>query len=383
MLALDENTGKPVWRQAIAEHAGPSGGGGQWVSGAPILIDGMVIAGLSGARTPVDRNDGRIAGLDAKTGAVKWVFHVVPGPGEPGHDTWPQNGDLWKHGGGAVWVNPAADPKLGLVYLGTGNPLPELGGEERSGDNLYTASVVALDVKTGKLRWYFQATHHDVFEMDLGTPLVLYDAKIGGKIEPGIGVMRTDGYLFLLDRVTGKPIHPIEERPVPQSKLQMTAATQPYPVGADQIGPNCVQKGAAPTGFQFGCYFDALEPDHPNMLTPVATMRSSPMAYSPDTGYFYVTGSEETVWLRRYENPYVFDGDVNNLPGMKSHGILAAIDAKTDKIVWEKTSPYRIENGSGMTATAGGLVFHGEPDGGVAGLGSEIGRSAVAVPDRL
>jgi glucose dehydrogenase/plastocyanin len=363
MLALDENTGEPVWRQAIAEHPAPSGAGGQWVSGAPIFVDGMVIAGLAGARTPVDRNDGRIAGLDAATGAVKWTFHVVPAPGEPGHETWPADSDIWRRGGGAVWVNPAADPSLGLVYLGTGNPIPELGGEERAGDNLYTASVVALDIHTGALRWHYQTTHHDVFEMDLGTPLVLYDAEIAGETRPAIAVMRTDGYLFLLDRATGQPILPVEERKVPQSALQMTAPTQPFPAGADQIGPNCVQPDMAPAGFRLGCYFDPYEPGTPNLLAPVATMRSSPMAYSPATRYFYAAGSAGATWLRRWDNPYVFDGDVNNLPGIKSYGILAAVDADTDKIVWQKRLPYRIENGSGATATAGGLLFHGEPDG--------------------
>jgi len=364
MIALDQATGKQVWKQAIAEQAGAGGQGAQWVSGAPSFAKGLVIVGLSGARTPVERNDGRVVALDAKTGALKWTFHVVPGPGEPGHETWPQDGDLWKHGGGAVWVTPAVDPALGLVYLGTGNPLPELGGEERGGDNLYTCAVVALDLQTGKLRWFYQTTHHDIFEADLGTPLVLYDATVAGKPRKAIGVMRTDGYLFLLDRATGKPVLPVEERPVPQSAHLKTAPTQPFPVGADQIGPNCVRKDAVPDGFIPGCYFDVLDTDRPNLITPTLTMRSSPLAYSPATGYFYATGSVMAAWLQRWENPYVFSGDgTTNVPGVKSHGIMAAIDARTDKIVWQKDMPYRIENGSGVTATAGGLLFHGEPDG--------------------
>ncbi|MDB5396610.1 MAG: quinonprotein alcohol dehydrogenase [Rhodospirillales bacterium] len=364
VVALDEKTGMPVWKQAIAEQAAPGGQGGQWVAGAPAYVDGRVIAGLSGVRTPVDRNDGRIAALDAKTGKVKWVFHVVPGPGEAGHETWPRTGEIWKKGGGAVWVTPTVDPALGLVYLGTGNPIPELGGEERAGDNLYTASVVALEIKTGKLRWHYQLTHHDIYEMDLGTPLVLYDEKNGGKMRKGVGVMRTDGYLFLLDRATGKPLLPVEERPVPQSARLKTAPTQPFPVGADQVGPNCIEKGAVPAGFQPGCYFDVIDVDTPNLITPTLTTRSSPMAYSPATGLFYATGVVSPLWLERWDDPYVFSGDgVNGVPGVKWHGIMAAIDARTDKIVWQKTMPYRIENGSGVTATAGGLLFHGEPDG--------------------
>ncbi len=374
VVALDEKTGMPVWKQAIADQAAPGGQGGQWVAGAPTYVDGLVIAGLSGVRTPVDRNDGRVAALDAKTGKVKWVFHVVPGPGEAGHDSWPADSDVWKKGGGAVWVTPAADPALGLVYLGTGNPIPELGGEARAGDNLYTASVVALDIKTGKLRWHYQLTHHDIYEMDLGTPLVLYDAKVKGAAHKAIGVMRTDGYLFLLDRATGKPVLPVEERPVPQSERMKTALTQPFPVGADQVGPNCVQKDAVPAGFLPGCYFDVIDIDRPNLITPTVTMRSSPMAYSPATNMFYAAGVVSPLWLQRWDDPYVFSGDgVNTVPGVKWHGIIAAIDAKTDKIVWQQTRPYHIENGSGFTATAGGLLFHGEPDGNLQALDAKSG----------
>jgi alcohol dehydrogenase (cytochrome c) len=376
MIALDQKTGRQVWKQAIVEQAAPGGQGAQWVSGAPAFADGIVIVGLSGARTPIERNDGRVVALDARTGAVKWTFHVVPGPGEAGHDSWPADGELWKHGGGAVWVTPAVDPALGLVYVGTGNPLPELGGEVRAGDNLYTCAVLALDLKTGRLRWHYQTTHHDIYEMDLGTPLVLYDApsKAKGKPVKAIGVMRTDGYLFLLDRATGKPVLPVEERPVPQSARLKTAPTQPFPAGADQIGPNCVQKDMIPAGFATGCYFDVIDSGRPNLITPIMTMRSSPMAYSPSTGYFYATGSQTAVWLQRWDDPYVFSGDgLNNVPGVKSHGILAAIDARTDKIVWQKSMPYRIENGSGATATAGGLLFHGEPDGNLQAYDAKTG----------
>jgi alcohol dehydrogenase (cytochrome c) len=364
VIALDEKTGMPVWKQAIANQAAAGGQGGQWVAGAPAYVNGLVIAGLSGVRSPTDRNDGRVVALDAKTGAVKWTFHVVPGPGDAGHESWPADGDIWKRGGGAVWVTPAVDPALGLVYLGTGNPIPELGGEARAGDNLYTASVVALDLKTGKLRWYYQLTHHDIYEMDLGTPLILYDAKVKGVARKAVGVMRTDGYLFLLDRANGKPIVPVEERPVPQSARLKTAPTQPFPVGADQVGPNCVEKSAVPAGFAMGCYFDIIDTDRPNLIAPTATMRAAPMAYSPATGMFYGTGSIAPIWLQRWDDPFVFSGDgVNNVPGVQLHGIMAAIDAKTDKIVWQKAMPYNIENGSGVTATAGGLLFHGEPDG--------------------
>lgn len=374
MIALDEKTGALVWSQIIAEQPLPDAIGGQWVGGSPTYAHGLVIAGLSGARAPVERNDGRMIALDAKTGRIAWQFHVVPGPGEKGHESWPRNSDIWKRGGGAVWMTPAVDPALGLVYVGTGNPIPELGGEVRQGDNLYTASVVALDLKTGKLRWHYQTTHHDVFEQDLGTPLVLYDATAGGRSRKAIGVMRTDGYLFLLDRATGKPVHPVEERKVKQDPRLKTAPTQPFPVDADAIGPRCVEEDMVPPGFTLGCYFDPVSIDQPNLMGPVLTMRASPMAYDPQTGYFYAAGAVSALWLTRWEDPFVFSADgAGGIPGVKNYGILAAIDSKTDKIVWQKRMPAKIEGGSGATATAGGLLFHGEPDGNLQAYDAKTG----------
>ncbi len=374
IVALDEKTGKPVWNTEIAEQAAPGAGGGQWVGGSTTYAGGLVIAGLSGARAPVDRNDGRVVAVDAKTGKVAWVFHVVPGPGEKGHETWPKDGDVWKRGGGAVWMTPAVDPALGLVYVGTGNPIPELGGEVRAGNNLYTASVVALDLKTGKLRWHYQTTHHDVFEQDLGTPMVLYDTEVGGKPRKAIGVMRTDGYLFLLDRATGKPVLPVEERPVKQDPRQDTAPTQPFPVGADSLGPRCVAPDMVPAGFALGCYFDPISIDQPNLMGPVLTTRASPMTYDPQTRFFYATGAVTALWLQRWADPYVFSSDAaTSIPGVKNYGILAAIDSRTDKIVWQKRMPNRLEGGAGATSTAGGLVFHGEPDGNLQALNANTG----------
>lgn len=375
LIALDQSTGQLKWTQFLGDAPlpGTNPAGSQWIAGAPAFVRGVVVAGVSGGRAPSERNDGRILGIDAKTGAKVWTFHVVPGPGEKGHETWPQDSDVWKTGGGDVWSTPAADPDLGLVYIGTGNAMPEWGGEVRAGDNLYNASVVALDIKTGVLRWHFQATHHDIFEHDLGTPLVLYDVPGNGKTRKAIGVMRTDGYLFLLDRGTGEAIFPIEERAVPQNARLKTAPTQPFPVGADQIGPNCVQEDMVPKAFKRGCYFDPIDIDPPNLLIPLSTMRSSPMAYSPQTGMFYTAGTVAPLWVRRWEDPYVFSA-LSPAPFLKKHGLLSAVDARTNKIAWQKRVLYPVENGSGFTATASGLLFHGEPDGLMQALDAKTGE---------
>jgi quinohemoprotein ethanol dehydrogenase len=379
VVALNEKTGEQMWSVPMGDSLPVKGEDnpsaaltttGEYVSGAPTYAKGMVITGMS------DGDHGvrcRIVAMDAKTGKKMWEFFSVPGPGDKGHETWPQDNEEWKHGGGGLWNTANVDPDLGLVYFGVGNPVPQWGAEVRKGDNLFTDSVVALDLKTGKYRWHYQVVHHDLWESDVATPLVFYDADIGGKTVKALGAMRTDGYLFLLDRKTGKPVHPVEERPVPQDPRLFSHATQPFPVGADEVGPNCIQEGQVPAGFKRLCHYDPINFDTPNAMYPVLTARSSPMSFDPQTRYFYVAGSPAwPLWIKRFEDPRFFSSS-SGVPGMKTSGILAAIDSRTDKIVWQKNTPYEMQNGSGATTTAGGLLFHGEPDGNLQALNAKTG----------
>jgi len=177
-------------------------------------------------------------------------------------------------------------------------------------------------------------------------------------------VMRTDGYLFQLDRATGTPIFPVEERPVPQDPRQKTAATQPFPRNADRVGPDCTPAELLPPGFKSGCYFDVIKPDVPNSAQPHMTARFAPMAYSPQTGYFYVTTCVDPKLLLRGEDPWGgLTGTFLRPPGFKLYGEVVALNSRTNKIAWRTRSPYSICVGSGAMATAGGLVFHAEPDG--------------------
>ncbi|HEX4507396.1 MAG TPA: PQQ-binding-like beta-propeller repeat protein [Alphaproteobacteria bacterium] len=379
IVALDEKTGEQKWSVPVGDSLPVKGSDnpsaaltttGEYISGAPTFAKGMVIVGMS------DGDHGvrcRFAAFDAKTGKRVWDFFAIPAPGQIGHETWPQDNDEWQRGGGGLWNTANIDPDLGLVYFGVGNPVPQWAGEVRPGDNLFTDSVVAVDLKTGKYRWHYQVVHHDLWEADVATPLVFYDATVGGKTVKALGAMRTDGYLFLLDRKTGKPVHPVEERPVPQDPRAFTHATQPYPVGADEVGPNCIQEGQVPAGFKRLCHFDLISVDTPNAMYPVLTARSSPMSYDPQTRYFYVAGSPAwPLWIKRFDDPRFFSSQ-SGVPGMKTTGILAAIDSRTDKIVWQKNTPYEMQNGSGATTTAGGLLFHGEPDGNLQALDAKTG----------
>jgi quinohemoprotein ethanol dehydrogenase len=381
IVALDAKTGNELWSHLIGDQMpiradSPAAAltlTGQYVSGAPTYAEGLVITGLSNGDFGVR---GRVVALDAKTGKEAWTFFATAAPGEIGGDTWPKDNEEYKRGGGGTWNTPVIDTELGLVIFGTGNPVPQWGGELRGGDNLFTDSVVAVDLKTGKYKWHYQTVHHDIWEDDIGTPLVLYDATVDGKPRKAVAAMRTDGYLFLLDRATGKPIHPVEERPMPQAPRQMTAPTQPFPVGADRLGPDCIDPKNIPAGFKPFCHFQPIDFDTPNAFYPVLTARSSPMAYDPATKYFFVAGSPAwPLWLHRFEDPRFFVGGNGGLPGIKTSGIMAAFDSRTNKIVWQKDTPYEMQNGSGFTATAGGLLFHGDPDGNLQALDPKTGET--------
>ncbi len=359
LLALDEKTGALVWNQYVGDNPRDKG---QVASGAPLYANGLVSIGLS-----ADNGwRGQVVALDAKTGREAWRFFAIPGPGQKGHETWTSAGEGWRRGGGAVWLVGATDPELGLLYYVTGNGVPQLGGEVRPGDNLYLCSVVALDAKTGALKWHYQVIRHDIWEADIAIAPVLYDAQVAGRPRKGIAAMRADGYLFMLDRETGRPLGTIEDRPVPQDAFQKTAATQPFPQGADRVLPDCAdwKSHATPKGFEIGCFFQAASVQKPNVLAPAYGMRVAPMAFSPETGYFYATGAASLSWLRRADDPYFFSTTFNSrVPGLGSlgYGVLAAIDSRTNRIVWKKE--FRPGRPSGALTTAGGLLFQSSPDG--------------------
>jgi plastocyanin/outer membrane protein assembly factor BamB len=328
-----------------------------------VYAGGLVSVGLS-----ADNGwRGQVVALNGKTGDEAWRFFAVPAPGEPGSESWPKGSPIWQRGGGAIWLVGASDPDLGLVYYVTGNGVPQLAGEGRPGANLYLCSVVAIDMKTGKLRWHYQVIRHDIWEADIAISPVLYDAQVDGRSRKAIAAMRADGYLFMLDRESGKPLTKIDERRVTQDGLQKTAATQPFPAGADSALPGCDtwKTASLPRGFDLSCdFYTPASFEKPNLLTPTFGMRVAPMAYSPDTGYFYAIGNASLGWLRRDENPWFFSNAFNQrVPGLNtlSHGVLAAIDSRTNRIVWKKE--FRPGRPSGAMTTAGGLMFQSAPDG--------------------
>jgi glucose dehydrogenase/plastocyanin len=360
VVALREDTGELVWTEYVGEDARDKG---QGISGAPVYAGGIVSVGLS-----ADNGwRGQVVGLDGKTGREVWRWFAVPAPGEPGSETWPKNAQ-WKFGGGALWLAGVADEEAGLVYYVTGNGVPQLSGENREGDNLYICAIVALDMKTGQLKWHFQTIRHDIWEADMSVSPILFDAQVGGRTVKAVGAIRPDGWVFSFDRITGKPLQTLEERTVPQDPFQKTAATQPFVVGGEAVLPDCDwwKTQRLPKGFEIGCYYQAVSIDRPNVLLPYYGMRVAPMAYSPQTRYFYAVGERSLRWLRRAEDGYffstAFSGRVPGIDRLETF-VMAAIDSATHRIAWRRELAPGAGRPSGVLTTAGGLLFHAAPDG--------------------
>ena len=377
MAALDQETGERVWVTPVGSIPPQAG---EAVTTAPMHARGKVFVGLANGDTG---GQGRVLALDAATGEILWTFFVVPRPGEFGHDTWPQDSNTWELGGGGVWLVGTVDPELGMVYFSTGNPVPMFGGEIRAGDNLFTASVLALDMETGERRWHYQVVRHDVWDADIATPLLLYehDPGNGSPARPAVAAMRADGHLFLFDRETGEPLLPIEERDVPQDAYQRTAATQPYPVGAESILPDCSYwRDRVPPPFELSC--SSFTPPSVNEHTlvapgvPIPRVRVTPMSFSPDTGYVYAQGRATVGRARRFEDPWHWNLDDNELTLPDPVGIVAAVDTRNGRVAWRHEIPAALLGTSGPLTTAGGLMFRGSAGGQVEAFDTRTGDRA-------
>jgi len=371
MVALDIKTGKEVWRTPVEDWHN-----GYGVTNAPLYFDGIVYTGITGGEFGIR---GRLTALDAKTGKILWRAYTLPAPSEPGGDTWPAGTDHYSRGGASIWNTPALDPQLGLVYFAVGNCGPDYDGSMREGDNLFCASVLAVNAKTGAYAWHFQEVHHDIWDYDAASPVVLFDTVINGQPRKGIAQAGRTGWVYILDRTNGKPLIGVEERPVPQEPRQKTAKTQPFPIG-DAIVPQCAEPMPASGYEKAGCIFEAFW-EEPVLIQPsgIGGTNWAPMSYNPDTGSFYVSGTIRTSAFARYGDTYKlglrYVGGTQAAPiGSPMTGTFTAIGGNTNKIVWQHKTPYRVGQGGGSTTTAGGLVFRGEPDGNFLALDAKTGE---------
>jgi alcohol dehydrogenase (cytochrome c) len=384
LVALDQKTGQEVWSTEVGSWQN-----GYTITAAPLYYDGMVITGVSGGEFSIR---GRVQAYDAKTGQLVWRFYTIPGPGETGHDTWPQNNDAWRHGGVPMWQTAAVDPELGLLYFSTGNASPDLDGSQREGDNLFAASIVAVDAKTGKYRWHYQQVHHDIWDYDSPSPVILFDHD-GTK---GLGQSSKTGWLYLLDRETGKPLLPIPEKPVPQSEVQKTAKTQPFPSYPAYIPHQPSDKGYAKIvelakknangkPVQVKRAQNIYTPFEEDIVAitpgPQGGNNWQPASYNRETNMFYICAQAAVSGYSRSgkEVPPSKRGTIADLGSVFTttgfgdwSGYFSAIDAATGEIKWQKTWPESCYAGS--TTTAGNVVFIGRNNGDLQAYDAESGE---------
>ena len=385
LVALDRSTGRIAWSiQAERWQENFS------ITAAPLYVEadsrrsaerggGMVLIGFAGG----DRGTrSRLKAYDAKDGRLIWTFYTIPGPGEPGHDTWPKDNDSWKYGGAAIWQTPAVDLDLGLVYFSTGNAAPDYNGAFRAGDNLYAASMLAIELKTGKYRWHFQQVHHDIWDYDAVNPVVLMDVNMGGRTRKAIVEVGKTGWAYILDRETGKPLIGIDEKPVPQEPRQKTAATQPFPRG-DAIVPQFIE--IAPEGHALvndGRIFTPFVGENPTLVAPGIWGGASwpPSSYDPVQQRLFVcassvingyTGGTDAKFVAPTSGTS-FLGGATTFTRVARTGIIAALDVRTNKLAWRYQWPEQCY--SGTLATAGGLLFVGRNDGRLTALDSATGK---------
>jgi quinohemoprotein ethanol dehydrogenase len=372
LVALDQKTGETAWSiQAERWQEGFT------ITAAPLYYDGMVIVGFAGGE---NGTRGRVKAYDSKDGHLIWTFYTIPGPGEPGHETWPQDNDAWMHGGATVWQTPAVDPDLGLIYFTTGNPGPDFNGHVRPGNNLFSVSMLAVEAKTGKYRWHFQQVHHDIWDYDSPNPVILIDVTLNGRLRKAAAEASKTGWVYILDRVTGKPLIGIDEKAVVQEPRQLTSPTQPFPRG-DAFVPHEME--IAPEDFPLVNQGRIFTP----FWTDGVVAKPSPRgganwpasSYDPASNYYFVCGSDSAnIFRGGDENPAAPREGERYLGGafggspIPGTGILAALDMKTNRLVWRqawKDSCY-----SGSVATAGGLVFVGRNDGRLTAMDSSNGK---------
>jgi quinoprotein glucose dehydrogenase len=320
LYALDPDTGRPIPTFGRNGSIDMRDGLDQDVSyllvrsNAPgIVYKDLLIMGSEVGEGPGAAAPGHLRAFDVRTGARRWIFHTIPRPGEPGYETWPR--DAWKTMGGAnTWGGFTLDAKRGLVFCGTGSAAYDHYGGNRIGQNLYANCILALDAATGKRKWHFQAVHHDLWDYDLPCPPVLVTIRRNGRSIDALAQPTKIGHLFVLERETGKPVFPIEERPVPQSTLpgEQTWPTQPHPV---KPPPYAQQRFTADeaTDLDPAAHAWALERLKgmrtgntflPPGLDPAVTLPQynggtdwGGGAFDPRTGLFYVNTSNEAEWI--------------------------------------------------------------------------------------
>jgi alcohol dehydrogenase (cytochrome c) len=361
LVAIDSRNGRPLWNVAVGDPKS-----GYSITMAPLAVKDKIIVGMGGGEYGIR---GFIAAYDAATGKEAWRFNTIPGPGEPGHETWSE--EDWRTGGASAWVTGSFDPALNTIYWGVGNPGPDWNPDQRHGDNLYSDSVVALDADTGKLKWHFQFSPNDPYDYDSVQVPVLADIQWQGRPTKVMMWGNRNGYFYVLDRTNGKFL-------LGQPFVKVNWSSGLDKNGRPMITP---QPAGSPTypGVQGGTNW-------------------YPPSYSPSTGYFYLSAWENYAAIfRPEEQKYVAGrnfsgggftilsptpgaptigvgrrGPINNWTSEVGSGATIAIDPQTGKRVW--SFPQYDVTDAGMLTTASDILFTGGREGYFYALDAKTGK---------
>lgn len=345
LIAISRDSGDVVWEESYTIP-------GESMNASPVPLEDRIIIGNnrgdSGTR-------GWVAAVDPNDGTEYWRFYVVPGPGEPGHETWPQDTDAWETGGGGIWVAPTYDPSSDLVFLGTGNPAPFWDAEFRPGDNLYTSSVVALNPDDGSINWYFQYMPNDSRDIDEISPHMLYDVEVDGEMRQLFGHFSRSGYFFTFDRIAGEFLFAGAQ----QSNINWTAGIDPKSGKPVEYDPNV----------EFQRYL--INPERGEETVEICggwrITGNWPPAYDPERQRVYNTSPNDSCWTgvrvdwdwtQSAEERFGRQSLGGPLAGVNTNHRITATDAVTAELLME--TPLVTEAKSGVLTTAGGLVFTGD-----------------------
>ncbi|PYU90403.1 MAG: PQQ-dependent dehydrogenase, methanol/ethanol family [Acidobacteria bacterium] len=349
LIAIDARSGRMLWKKEMADPAL-----NYTATAAPLAIKDKVIAGIAGADAGVR---GFLDAYDAKTGERAWRFWTVPVPGEPGSETW--GGDSWRYGGASTWITGSYDPELNLVYWGTGNPGPDHNGDVRPRDNLYSCSLLALDLDTGKLRRYFQFTPHDTHDWDATQVPVLLDSTLSGRARKLVVVPSRNGFYYVLDRQTGEFL------------LAKPFVKQTWAKEIDRTGRPVLNPGQEPTLEGNDSIWPGVDGAN-NWMSP---------SYNPGTKLLYFNAREERRRYFKTDAPEFRPGESFFGGGggggarfrpEESWGKLIAMTPETGAIQWEHrilAPPW-----AGVLSTAGNVVFSATPSGNFYALDARNGK---------
>jgi alcohol dehydrogenase (cytochrome c) len=352
ILALDMKTGKEIWNQKFANSEE-----GYYATGGPIVANGVLISGVSGGESTTR---GFLDGWDPDTGKKLWRRYTIPAPGEPGSETWPQNSESWKYGGGPTWRSGSYDPELDLVYWGTGNAEPYDPKSREGLDSLYTSSMLAIRPKTGEIACYYQFTPNDIYDVDGTDEPVLADIKVGGQLRKVMIQANKNGFMYVLDRTNCKLI-----------------AAHPY-VKVNWASEIDLKTGR-PVLTDVQRRFVAGEEVE---IWPSRGTNAVPIAFDPTSGVIYAdTWNIPRLQKIGAPEPQVMGGATTGVearqPDMKPgdvFGHFLAINPLTGEKKWEIPLT-ELPSSAGMLATAGGLIFTGRMTGEFLALDEETGKT--------